>query len=110
MQTRGCNQMVFKYSEQHRDEYVNAGYTVLRELIPSSLLADLRHETDTARMIARQKYGAQAQRLQPVYAYEELDSRKFRDFLDLPGLRESVRAILGPDHGTTEIMGVLLEP
>jgi ectoine hydroxylase-related dioxygenase (phytanoyl-CoA dioxygenase family) len=102
--------MGFQYSERHRDEYVDAGFTVLRELIPASLLADLRHETDKARTIARTKYGAQAQRLQPVYAYEELDSRKFRDFLDLPGLRDAVRGILGPDHDSTEIMGVLLEP
>ena len=67
--------MEFHYSEQHRAEYIKDGFTILRSLIPPSLLTDLRRETDTARDIARQRSGPQAQRLQPVYAYEELDSQ-----------------------------------
>ncbi len=102
--------MVYRYSDRQREEYITDGFTILRGLIPAALLTDLRRETDTARTIARNKYGPQAQRLQPVYAYEELDSRPFRDFLGLPEMRATVEGILGPDHRPSDIMGVLLEP
>jgi hypothetical protein len=102
--------MTFRYSERHRDEYYGDGLTVLRDLIPASLLADLRRETDTAREIARRKFGPQCQRLQPVYPYPELDARRFRDFLELPGLRATVENILGADHRPSDILGVLFEP
>ena len=65
--------MAFQYTEQHRDEYVTNGYTILRGLLPASLLADLRRETDKAREIARAEGGPLAQRLQPVYAYGQLN-------------------------------------
>jgi hypothetical protein len=100
----------FEYSERHREEYETDGLTVLRGLIPPALLADLRREADRARQIARREGGPQAQRLQPVYAYDGLDARPFRDFLDLPGLRETVAQILGPDRRPSDIMGILLEP
>jgi len=100
----------FTYTEQLREEYVTDGFTVLHGLIPASLLADLRRETDRAREIARRQRGPQTQRLQPVYAYEELDPRPFRDFLGLPGLQATVTGILGSGHTQSDIMGVLLEP
>src|SRR5579871_2716552 len=102
--------MTFQFTDRHRDEYNISGLTVLRGLIPVSLLADLRRETNKAREIARSKHGPQAQRLQPVYAYEELNHAPFRDFLLFPGLQAAVAAILGPDHRMSDIMGVLLEP
>lgn len=102
--------MTFQYSDQHRTEYSTDGFTVLRGLIPPTLLSDLRAQTDKAREIARRTGGLQAQRLQPVYAYDEIDAQPFRDFLALPGLRDSVEGILGPDHRPSDIMGVLLEP
>jgi hypothetical protein len=102
--------MSFHYSEQLREQYYHDGFTVLRGLIPASLLTDLRRETDRARELARQKNGPQAQRLQPVYAYEELDHRPFRAFLSLPGLRAAVEKILGPGFQQSNNMGVLLEP
>jgi hypothetical protein len=102
--------MAFRYTEQNREEYITDGFTILRDLIPASLLADLRRETDRAREIARTKHGPQAQRLQPVYAYEELNAQTFRDFLGLEGMRATVEGILGPEHRQTDIMGVLLEP
>lgn len=102
--------MGFRYTEQNREEYVTVGFTVLRDLIPASLLADLRRETDRAREIARQRHGPQAQRLQPVYNYEELNAQVFRDFLGLDGMQATVAGILGPEHRQTDIMGVLLEP
>jgi hypothetical protein len=82
----------------------------LRGVIPVSLLTDLRRQTDRAREIARKNSGPQSQRLQPVYKYEELDQRPFRDFLDLPSLRAAVEGILGASHRASDNMGVLLEP
>jgi ectoine hydroxylase-related dioxygenase (phytanoyl-CoA dioxygenase family) len=102
--------MAFQFTEQHRDEYVTAGLTVLRGLIPAALLADLRHESDKARVIARQQRGPQAQRLQPVFAYEDLNHQPFHDFLELPGLRAAVDGILSPQHRRSHAMGILFEP
>jgi len=102
--------MSYQYTQQNRDEYFTQGFTILRGLIPPSLLTDLRRETDKARDIARAKYGPQTQRLQPVYAYDELNHQTFRDFLNLPELQATVNGILGDDHGQSDIMGVLLEP
>ncbi|HZP82436.1 MAG TPA: hypothetical protein VFB21_12415 [Chthonomonadaceae bacterium] len=102
--------MAFRYTEQNREEYFSIGLTVLRGLIPAPLLADLRREADKARVLARQKNGPQAQRLQPVYAYDQLDPQPFRDFLALPALREAVAKILGPGHAPSQNMGILLEP
>lgn len=102
--------MGFHYTEQHRDEYNTDGFTILRGLIPAALLEDLRRETDKAREIARRKHGPQAQRLQPVYEYEDLHPKPFRDFLGLPGMRATVEGILGTGHQPSDIMGVLLEP
>ena len=102
--------MSYKYTEQNRDEYFSQGFTIMRGLIPPSLLTDLRHETDKARDIARAKNGPQTQRLQPVYAYDELNHQAFRDFLNLPEMQATVLGILGADHGQSDIMGVLLEP
>jgi hypothetical protein len=102
--------MAFHFTEQHRDEYFSAGLTILHGIIPATLLSDLRRETDKARHIARKCAGPQSQRLQPVYQYEELDHRAFRDFLELPTLRSTVEGILGPLHKPSDNMGVLLEP
>ncbi len=102
--------MAFHYCERHRDEYVTDGFTVLRGVIPASLLTDLRREAEKAREIARGKQGPQTQRLQPVYAYDELNHQPFRDFLTLPGMAATVEGILGKGHGPTQIMGILLEP
>lgn len=102
--------MSYIYSEQNRDAYFRDGYTILRDLIPTSLLTDLRRESDKAREIARTQHGPSAQRLQPVYRYPELNHQPFRDFLDLPELRATVLGILGPEHGPSDIMGILLEP
>lgn len=102
--------MAFRYEDRHRDEYFADGLTVLRGLIPASLLTDLRREAEKAREIARREHGPQTQRLQPVYRYPELDARPFRDFLGLPELRRTVEGILGQDHSESDIMGILFEP
>jgi hypothetical protein len=102
--------MAFRFTERHRAEYFTDGLTILRGLIPASLIGELRRETDKGREIARQQHGRQTQRLQPVYAYADLDHRPFREFLDLPGLRATVEGILGDGYHSTERMAIFYEP
>src|ERR1051326_6337971 len=94
---------MFQYTDRHRAEYVDCGLTILRGLIPPSLLTDLRRETDRVRGIARTRYGPQAQRLQPVWSFDGFDHQPFRDFLELPGLRAAVTGILTEEHRPSEI-------
>lgn len=101
--------MRYQFSERNIHEYTDDGLTVLRQIVPSSLLSDLRAQAEKARRIARTQDGPQTQRLQPVWNYPELDHRIFRDFLELAGLRAAVDALLTPEH-RAEVMGVLLEP
>jgi hypothetical protein len=102
---------MFQFSDRHIEEYHTQGYTVFREILPPSLVAELRRVTDRAREIAREKHGPQAQRLQPVYSYD-LDRRPFDDFRDLAPLRDAITRLLSPRHvtGTEYMLGVLLEP
>jgi hypothetical protein len=102
--------MSFRYSSTNREEYERDGLTVLRDLIPPALLTDLRRQAERARTLAYTLHGPQAQRLQPVYRYPELDHRPFRDFLALPELRATVSGILGDDHTESDILGILFEP
>jgi ectoine hydroxylase-related dioxygenase (phytanoyl-CoA dioxygenase family) len=103
--------MAFQFSDRHIEEYHTHGYTVFRGILPPSLIADLRRVTDRARPIAREKRGPQAQRLQPVAAYD-LDPKPFEAFRDLPELCDAVTRVLSPrhTHGTREYLGVLFEP
>jgi Phytanoyl-CoA dioxygenase (PhyH) len=98
--------------EQHQQSYLGDGLTILRGVIPGSLLGDLRREADKARDIARCEQGPQAQRLQPVWDYDELDHGPFRDFRELPQLRAVVEAIFGEPRTRQgrNSMGILFEP
>jgi hypothetical protein len=103
--------MSFHFSDQHIEEYHTRGCTVFRSLLPPSLITDLRRVTDRAREIAREKHGPQAQRLQPVFAYD-LDPKPFADFGELPPLRDAIARVLSPRHtfATRALLGVLIEP
>ena len=81
--------MAFELSERHIDEFKTRGYTVFRQVVPPSLIRDLRAASDDARRMAREKGGPQVQRLQPVAAYE-IDQRPFADFSELPDLVDAV--------------------
>jgi hypothetical protein len=102
--------LTFHYTEQHRTEYSTDGVTILRGIIPATLLSDLRREAEKARAIARLEHGPRAQRLQPVWPYEGLDLQPFRDFLILPELRATVEEILGTEHRPSDRMAVFLDP
>jgi ectoine hydroxylase-related dioxygenase (phytanoyl-CoA dioxygenase family) len=103
--------MAFKFSENHIDEFQRHGYTVFKQIIPNSLLRDLRNASDMAREIARKESGPQVQRLQPVASYD-MDQRPFIDFGELPELVDAVARVLTPVHrpSSTETLGILLEP
>ncbi len=103
--------MGYEFSYQSIEEYHTHGFTVFRQILPPALIADLRRVTDDAREMARERSGAQAQRLQPVASYE-LDQQPFRDYAELPELVDAIARVLSPRHrhGNREILGVLLEP
>jgi hypothetical protein len=103
--------MAFTFSERHIEEYHTLGYTVFRQILPPSLIRDLRRVTDQAREIARAKSGGQVQRLQPVARYD-IDQQPFIDYAELPELLDAITRTLTPRHyhGDREMLGVLLEP
>jgi hypothetical protein len=79
-------------------------------VIPASLLRDLRREAEKARELAHAEGGPDAQRLQPVYAYSELNHQVFRDFRSLPVLWEAVEMCLGTERRDSNVMAILFQP
>ncbi|MCX5662528.1 MAG: phytanoyl-CoA dioxygenase family protein [Planctomycetota bacterium] len=109
--------MAFEFTDAHIQEYFQLGYTVFRAIIPPALLRDLRRETDKGRVIARQRAGENAQRLQPIAGCPELDMKPFDDYHALPPLVDALNRLLGPSigglvdtHATRDVFGVLYEP
>ena len=81
------------------DEYLANGYQIFRNVIPPSLLADLRCQADIARDLAHQLNGRQTQRIQPLDQYgDRIDLQPFRDYVELPALKDAVEALLGPGY------------
>lgn len=108
--------MSFRFSERHIQEYYSAGYTVFRGMLPSSLIADLRHAiNDKALESVRRRWGAQAQRLQPIESYD-IDPRPFANYKNLPALNDALTRVLSSRHKLAQpgfplgTLGVLLEP
>jgi ectoine hydroxylase-related dioxygenase (phytanoyl-CoA dioxygenase family) len=103
--------MGFRISERHYAEFHSQGFTVFRGILPTSLIADMRRACEPGAAQARGKQGANAQRFQPVSAYD-VDQRPFEDFRELPPLLDAIRAILTPRHLISQrsFMGVLVEP
>lgn len=100
--------MGFEFSNRHIVEYHTQGFVVLRDLVPASLLGDLRRETDRGREIARRLAGGNAQRLQPLQ--EHLDTKSFTELWGLPELREALTEILRGVEFEVEGDAVLYEP
>jgi len=103
--------MAFKFSENHIVEFQMYGYTVFKQIIPTSLIRDLRKASDIAREIARKERGPQVQRIQPVANYD-IVQKPFIDFSELPELIDAVARLLTPRHrpSSTKTLGILLEP
>jgi hypothetical protein len=95
------------------DAYLTRGYHIFRGIIPPTLLSDLRRQADLARDLAHELNGPQTQRIQPLDQYgDHLDLQPFRDYAELPALKEDVEQLLGPGytHAQLDIMGLLVEP
>ena len=74
---------------------------------------DLRRQADLARALAHELNGPQTQRIQPLDQYgDRFDLQPFRDYVDLPALRDAIEELLGPGytHAHLHIMGLLVEP
>lgn len=105
--------MAFKFCDSMIHRYRTEGYVIFRQVLPISLVRDLRRATATAHEQARKRHGPQAQRLQPLSGYE-LDLKPFADYATLPPLVDAIAKILTPRHqlgkGDWFHTGLLLEP
>lgn len=102
---------MFTFSEKHVTDYHTTGCTIFREILPPSLISDLRHVADRAREFAREEKGEQTQRLQPVSAYD-LDLQPIKDYGELDVLNDAIQRVLTPRHVHADAsrVGILLEP
>ena len=103
--------MAFAFSDRHIEEYRTQGFTVFRQILPPSLVADLRKVCNDARDLAREKSGSQAQRLQPIANFP-IEQQPFLDYVELPALNDAIHQLLSPSFriGGPTVMGVLFEP
>jgi ectoine hydroxylase-related dioxygenase (phytanoyl-CoA dioxygenase family) len=100
-------------TEQQINDFRRNGYIVVPRILPPTLISDLRKEADKATTLAREKRGADAQRLQPVGQYaEQLNLKVFQDYAELPGLNAVIHQLLSAEHsyGRQDVLGILLEP
>lgn len=105
--------MSYRVPECDIAEYYRSGYIVFRQVLPTSLVRDLRRECDKGAAVVRSQKDAQAQRFQPVSRYaDHLSLKPFEDYVQLPALREAMDQTLSPRHywGKAEVMGVLINP
>ena len=102
---------MFTFSEKHITDYHTTGCTIFREILPPSLITDLRRVADRARDVAREQKGSQTQRLQPVGSFD-LDLQPIRDYGELSVLNDAIQRLLTPQHihADPSRLGILLEP
>ena len=105
--------MIPQATEEERQQYRKDGYHIFRQVIPASLLKDLRREAAKAQEIAYRVDGPQAQRLMPLNQYsDELEMKVFRQFNEIEGLDEAIKSLLTSEHylKPTEEACILLGP
>ena len=105
--------MAFQFEDSMIDQYVTQGYVVFEQILPATLVRDLRVQADRARELAYEVNGPQTQRIQPVGRYaDKIDIKPFEDYCQLPALVDAVHRLLSPQHqhGHLNLMGILLEP
>ncbi len=91
--------MITPITEEDRKRYREEGYHIIPQIIPASLLKDLRREAAKAQAIARRIDGPQAQRLSAINTCrEELDMNVFKDFDEIEGLNQAIQDLLTPAH------------
>lgn len=105
--------MAFEFTDSMINHYWSNGYIVLRQILPGSLLRDLRVAADQARELAYKVRGPQTQRIQPLVNYaDDLDLQAFHDYCELPALVDAIHKVMGPEyrHHNMENMGLLVDP
>ncbi|MCX5661490.1 MAG: phytanoyl-CoA dioxygenase family protein [Planctomycetota bacterium] len=107
--------MPFEFRDEMIHRYRSDGYVIFRQILPPSLIRDLRKAAARVPEIARGKSGPQAQRLQPIASHLTAEEMKpFLDYATFPPLVEAIQRILTPRHtlsnGKADRMALLLEP
>ena len=91
--------MIKVITEEDRQKYREEGYHVIPQVIPASLLKDLRREAAKAQAIAHRIDGPQAQRLSVLKDYSnELNMKVFSAFDEIEGLVQAIQDLLTPEH------------
>jgi ectoine hydroxylase-related dioxygenase (phytanoyl-CoA dioxygenase family) len=105
--------MPFMFDEQMPQQYRDDGYVILRQIIPPSLVGDMRRVLEDAPALARENGGPQAQRLQPLVK-NGIEMKPFEDLAALPELVAAIASVLSPEHrfglGGFDRLGVFVEP
>ncbi|MBI2190409.1 MAG: phytanoyl-CoA dioxygenase family protein [Planctomycetes bacterium] len=107
--------MAFQFCDRMIHQYRSQGYVIFRQILPASLISDLRRSTARVHDLARQKSGPQAQRLQPIRScLNDSEMKAFQDYMNLPALVDAVQNVLTARHklgnGSADRAGLLLEP
>lgn len=102
---------MFQFSEKHIEEFQTLGFTVFRDIVPPTLMDELRRECERGAALAREQGGANAQRFQPIADYP-INQQPFREFQALEAVHEAVSRVLPMpwESSGLHLMGVLLEP
>ena len=85
-------------TDADRAFYAQEGYLILRQILPTNLITDLRRTAAKAREIARQLHGPKAQRLAVLEDLSAPDLVPLQNFADLPELNAAIHALLSPQH------------
>lgn len=104
--------MGFEFSERHAEEYYRRGYTIFRQVIPASLLADLRRACEQADPYI--VYDESAPKVRSVAKLEgKLDLAPFRAYKSLEPLNLAYQKLLTGGHAPAaldEILEVFFQP
>ena len=107
--------MAFHFCDRMIHDFRCTGMVIFREILPTSLVSDLRKATVRVPQLARDKGGPRAQRLQPIDRY--LDASELKAFHDLSALApliDAIKKVLSPRHllnnGEVARLGLLIEP
>lgn len=104
---------MFTFSEKHIVEHMNDGITVFQNIIPATLVSDLRKEAEKSLALANKIHGEQAQRIQPVGHYGDVfNLQVFKDYEQLPALNDAIHKLLGDDsyYNNLDLLGILVGP
>lgn len=85
-------------TEQDAAFYREQGYFIFRQILPASLITDLRAVAAKALEIARKQSGPQAQRLAAIDQHPEVNGPAVRAFFELDELNRGLRALLSERH------------